>query len=176
MVKFNARIQKFAKKGEKTGWSYIEISRPQANKLKKGVKTSYRVKGTLDSLKISKVAIIPMGDGKFIIPVNGQLRKKLGKRAGDVLTVVLEADDSKYILSPDLMACLKDEPSAMETFKSLPGSYQRYYSKWVEGAKTVPTKTRRIMLAVVSLSNKETFQQMMRSARERNQERIRERG
>ena len=69
MLKFNTTILRFDKKGEKTGWSYIEISAKQANQLKPGSKVSFRVKGKLDSYAIEKVALLPMGEGSFIMPL-----------------------------------------------------------------------------------------------------------
>jgi hypothetical protein len=73
MIFFSAKIQRFAKKGEKTGWSYIEISEAQAAKLNPGCKKSFRVKGKLDEFKIEKTALMPMGDGNFILPFNGTM-------------------------------------------------------------------------------------------------------
>ena len=70
MISFTATIQKFDKKGEKTGWTYIEISATQAHKLKPKTRVSFRVRGSLDSYPLKQTAIIPMGDGKFILPIN----------------------------------------------------------------------------------------------------------
>src|SRR5689334_22309112 len=109
-LKFNARMLRFGKMGEKSSWTYIEISKDQANKLKPDNKKSFRVKGSFDNYKFEKVAMLPMGDGKFIIPLKGPVRKVLGKEAGATLKVVLELDDRKPTLSPDLMKCLKDDP------------------------------------------------------------------
>src|SRR6187431_645487 len=105
MIRFVAALLKFDKKGEKTGWTFIEISAKQAQTLKPDVKVSFRVKGTFDAYNFEKVAMLPMGDGKFIIPVNATMRKALGKKHGDKIKVVLEADDKKLPLSADLMAC-----------------------------------------------------------------------
>src|SRR5690349_15961480 len=134
MISYNTKLLKFDKKGEKTGWTFIEISAAQAKKLKPDSKVSFRVKGTLDSHKISQVAILPMGDGAFILAVNGKMRKAIGKKAGDKVKVILEVDESKIILSHDMMACLKDEPAALAAFNKLPGSHQKYYSRWIENA------------------------------------------
>ena len=162
MISFTATIHKFDKKGEKTGWTYIEISAARANLLKPKTKVSFRVRGTLDSYSLKQTALIPMGDGKFILPINAAIRKATGKRQGDKLKVILEADDRKFILSPDLIACLKDEPPAYEYFKTLPGSHQKYFSKWIDSAKTSATKTKRILMALLALSNKKGYPEMLR--------------
>ena len=161
MITFTTTIQKFDKKGEKTGWSYIEISSSQAKKLKDS-KVSFRVKGMLDSFTLKQTALLPMGEGHFILPINGTIRKAIGKRPGDKLKVTLEADNDKFVLSPDMMACLKDEPGAMAYFKTLPDSHQKYFSKWVESAKTTLTKTKRILMTVSALAQEKGYVEMMR--------------
>ena len=166
MLHFNATIQRFDKKGEKTGWHFVEISATQARKLKDG-KTSFRVKGTIDALTIQKTALIPMGNGDFILPLNATLRKAIGKKHGDKITLNLELDERKLILSPDLMSCLKEDPAALQFFKSLPPSHQQYYSKWIESAKTAATKAKRIVISMEGFGKKQGYAEMMRSYKNR---------
>jgi hypothetical protein len=163
-LKFNARMSRFGKMGEKSSWTYIEITKVQANKLKPDSKKSFRVKGSFDGYKFEKVAMLPMGDGKFIIPIKGPVRKILGKEAGAVIKVSLEFDERKPTLSPDLMKCLKDDPEALKVFKALPGSHQNYYSNWVESAKTVQTKTKRILMTLEACTKRQSFSEMMRES------------
>lgn len=163
MISFVATIQKFDRKGDKTGWSYIEISRAQAQKMLPGQKVSFRVKGSVDSFKLEKTALLPMGDGNFILPMNATIRKAIGKKHGDKVKVTMEADKSKFQLSADLMTSLRDEPQALEFFKSLAGSHQKYFSKWIESAKTTQTKTRRIVMAVIALSKRQGYPEMIRA-------------
>lgn len=163
MVKFTTTILKFDKKGEKTGWTYIEISKRQAQQLKPDCKVSFRVKGTLDSYTIQKTAILPMGEGMFILPLNGAMRRAIGKKQGDTLKVSLEADDRKLVISHDLIICLKEDTEAMKFFKSLPNSHQQYFSKWIESAKTAHTKTKRIVMAITAFSKKQGFPEMIRA-------------
>jgi Domain of unknown function (DUF1905) len=119
MIQFMTTIHKFAKQGEKTGWTYIEISAVQAKKLKPDTKVSFRVKGTLDSFKIKQIALLPMGDGNFIMPLNAAMRKGIGKKLGDKLKVSIEVDDSEFAFSKDFMACLHDDPVALDFFQTL---------------------------------------------------------
>ena len=163
MIQFTATIHKFDRKGEKTGWRYIEIVASQARKLKPASKVSFRVKGSLDQHSIEKIALIPMGNGNFILPLNGPMRKAIGKKLGDKINVILEVDDRKLTLSTDLMTCLKEEPLAIAFFKSLPKSHQHYFSKWIERAKTTPTKTKRIAMAVTAMTKQQGFAEMLRA-------------
>ncbi|MDZ7650765.1 MAG: YdeI/OmpD-associated family protein [Cytophagales bacterium] len=128
LIQFTTTLHKFDKKGEKTGWTYLEISSRQAHQLKPNCKGSFRIKGAIDSYTFQKTALLPMGDGKFILPFNAALRKATGKKSGDKIKVSIEADDRKLEISADLMKCLKEDPMAMEYFSSLPKSHQNYYT------------------------------------------------
>ncbi|MCW5908003.1 MAG: DUF1905 domain-containing protein [Chitinophagales bacterium] len=163
MLSFKTTIQKFDSKGEKTGWTYIEIEEAIAQQLKPGNKQSFRVKGKLDSLAIKQVALIPIGEGNFIMPLNADMRKKLGKRKGAELTVQLMLDETPFQFSEDMMACLEDEPKAMEAFKKLSGSEQKYFSKWIESAKTEPTKAKRITQTVNAMLKGYRYGEMIRA-------------
>ena len=163
MVSFVATIRKFEKQGEKTGWTYFEIPADLAEKIKPGNKKSFRVKGKLDDLKISGIALLPMGAGVFIMPLNTALRKGIHKRHGAMLKVQLEEDKKPFQFNKEFMECLADEPAAKVFFETLSGSHQRYFSKWIDSAKTEPTKTKRIALAVNALAKKWGYQQMLRA-------------
>lgn len=162
MIKYTTTLQKFKQKGEKTGWTYIEVSSAQANKLNPGIQKSYRVKGKLDAHEIAQVALVPMGKGDFILAVNGPMRKALGKEEGDSVKVSLSLDESDMPLSPDLLACLKDEPVALKFFNSLAPGHQRYFSNWIESAKTAATKTKRITQSIQGLAMKLDYGPMIR--------------
>ncbi|HEY6502487.1 MAG TPA: YdeI/OmpD-associated family protein [Chitinophagaceae bacterium] len=162
-VSFTATIHKFEKQGEKTGWTYIEIPAEMAQKLKPGNKKSFRVKGKLDSYKISGIALLPMGGGAFVMALNAAMRKGFGKKHGAMLKVQLEEDKDEFRFNTDFMDCLADEPAAMNFFKTLAGSHQRYFSKWIDSAKTVETKAKRIAWAVTALSKKQGYGEMLRS-------------
>jgi Domain of unknown function (DUF1905)/Bacteriocin-protection, YdeI or OmpD-Associated len=157
MINFSAPIEKFGSKGEKTGWTYVLIPQAIAEQLKPGMRQSFRVKGKLDEVAVEHLALIPMGEGDFIIPLKTDLRRKLRKQKGATLQISIEADDRPLPMSEDFLACLEDEPHALEQFKKLPGSHQRYYSKWIEEAKTEATKAKRIAQAIKGLSARLDF-------------------
>lgn len=164
---FKAKILQFAKQGEKTGWSYIELSEARAGKLNSGVRKSFRVKGTLDEYVISKTAVLPMGNGNFILPVDAAMRKGTGKKAGDTVSVKITLDAAPIKLNAEFVRCLKDEPAAQSFFSTLTKSHQHYFSKWIDSAKTRETKVRRITMAVIALSQRQGYPEMIRSNRSR---------
>jgi hypothetical protein len=166
MIRYKTTIYKFGEMGEKTGWTYIEVPADLAEKMNPGVRTSYRVKGKFDQFAFKGMAMIPMGGGKFIIPLKSDVRKVIGKNKGAMLQVQLEQDKAGYEMNPDFMACLSDEPAAARHFATLPGSHQRYFSKWIDSAKTEPTKVKRIAMAVSALARKWGYAEMIRSQKE----------
>ena len=168
MITYTTSILQFDKHGEKTGWSYIEVPADIAGQLKPGNKKSFKVKGKLDGYSISQVSLLPMGNGIFIMPINAAMRKGTGKKKGAMLKVQLAEDKKEYELNTDLMECLADEPAAMAFFKTKNQSFQNYYSKWVESAKTEATKAKRIAMAVSSLAKKIEFGEMLRMQRDIN--------
>ncbi len=163
MVRYSTTILKFRDKGEKSGWTYIEIPADVAQKLKPKNKRSFRVKGLLDAFAIKATALLPMGDGAFILPLNATLRRGIKKKEGAMLKVQLEEDKSPQLLDADLMECLNDEPKALAFFNKLNNSHRNYFSKWICTAKTEDTKARRIAEAVNALSKGMGFPEMLRA-------------
>jgi uncharacterized protein YdeI (YjbR/CyaY-like superfamily) len=96
--------------------------------------------------------------------LNAELRKKLGKKHGAMLDVVIQADNSEFVFNKDFMDCLDDDPEAKSHFQSLTGSHQHYFSKWIDSAKTEPTKVKRITMAVNALAKKWGYGEMLRDA------------
>jgi hypothetical protein len=166
-IAFNAILKKFDKKGEKTGWTYIGIAKKVTESLMPGYKKSFRVKGRIDDHYIKQVALIPMGDGTYILPVNASMRKAIKKINGSKVNVEIETDQAPLKLSATFLDCLADEPTALKQFNEMPKSHQQYYSKWIESAKTEPTKIKRIAMAVNGLARGLDYGAMLREERDK---------
>jgi hypothetical protein len=164
MVHYKTTILRFEKQGEKTGWTYIDVPADVANELFPGMKKSFRVKGKLDKHPIKQMALLPMGDGNFILPLNAAVRKAIAKKHGAQLLVSLSVDKEEFKLSQDFMVCLEDEPKALAYFKTLPGSHQKYFSKWIDSAKTEETKVKRITMAIKALARNMGYGEMLRES------------
>lgn len=162
MIAFTTVLQKFKSKGEKTGWTYIDIPKALAHTLKSNEQKSFRVKGKIDSLTIKQVALLPMGEGDFIMAINANMRKQIGKVAGDAVHATLTIDTSDFIFSEDFLTCLDDEPKALETYNSQPPSHQKYFSNWIESAKTSDTKAKRIAQSIQGLAMGFNYGEMIR--------------
>lgn len=166
MVEYTTIILKFANQGEKTGWTYIEVPADVAQQLKPGNKKSFRVKGLLDSYAFSGAALLPMGEGNFILALNADIRKGIRKSKGAMLQVRLEAD-SDYAIEPppELIDCLNDDPGSLEYYNSLPKSHRDYFVKWITSAKTEATRTNRIVQTVNAMAQRWDYGQMIRENR-----------
>ncbi|HUB60056.1 MAG TPA: YdeI/OmpD-associated family protein [Puia sp.] len=163
MIRFTTKILQFGEMGEKTGWSYIRVPAALAGKLMPGHKKSFRVKGKLDDHSIEKMALIPMGEGDFILALKASVRKAIRKQKGDQLRVELEVDRAVIKPPKDLVECLADEPEALAYFNSLPMSHQNYFGNWVREAKTEGTRTNRLACVVMAMTRRLNFAEMLRA-------------
>jgi hypothetical protein len=165
MIRFTAIIEKFAAHGDKTGWSYIRIPEEIALQIKSGTRKSFKVKGLLDSVTISALSLLPMGEGDFLLALKTDIRKKLGKGTGAMISAQLEEDCTTRTIPEWLIDCLEDEPEGSEYFYGLNKSNQDYFIKWIESAKTETTKTHRLALCINAFIRKMNYGEMIRAAR-----------
>jgi hypothetical protein len=172
MVQLTTVMKRFDSQGEKTGWTYIDIPADLVQKLKPSNRKEFKVKGKIDKHAINRVSLLPIGGGIFIMPVNAAMRKAIGKRHGAMVKVQLIEDKSEFVFNSDLMECLNDEPDAFNFFKTLRGSHQRYFSKWIDSAKTEQTKAKRIAQAVNALAKKQGYPEMLRASKIDREDRI----
>ncbi|WP_410220649.1 YdeI/OmpD-associated family protein [Pedobacter sp.] len=167
MVSFEAEIEKFDQKGEKTGWSYVFIPNAVAEQIKAGDRKSFRVKGKIDQVEVSGMSLVPMGEGDFILALKSSLRKKLKKEEGAKVLLQLAFDaDFKIEMPDDLELCLSDEPEFLSTFLKMPKSHQNYYINWLNSAKTETTRTKRLVMIVDAMAKKYDFGQMIRASKQ----------
>ena len=97
-------------------------------------------------------SVASMG-GEFLLPVSAEHRAGAGVAAGDDVDVHLELDtEPREVAVPaDLAQALDAEPEARQAFDRLPYSHRQRHVLAVEGAKTAPTRQRRIEKAVQML-------------------------
>lgn len=111
------------------------------------------------------IAVMPMGNGNFILSVNAEMRKAIGKKHGAMVDVVLSVDTSEFKIDSDLMECLNDDAEALAYFNKLPPSHRNYFSKWIESAKTEITKAKRIAMTLKALSKQMNYGEMLRDSK-----------
>ena len=166
MVEFTTIILQFNEQGEKTGWTYIEIPADLAQQMKPGNKKSFRVRGMLDAFPVQGMALMPMGEGNFIMALKAEVRKGIHKNAGAMLQARLEEDkDFKVEMPADLQECFDFEPDAFEFYNSLAKSHREYFIKWIDSAKTNETRAKRIVNTVNAMLRKWSYNEMIRAMR-----------
>ena len=163
MVRFQTLIKQFKEMGEKTGWTYLDIPSVIAQEIKADCKVSFRVKGKIDEVEINGIALLPMGEGNYILALKKSLQKALGKRNGAMVNLALEEDlDFKFEIPEDLADCLADVDHGMEQFLKLPKSHQNYYIKWINEAKTETTRVKRLAQTAQAMELKMSYSEMIR--------------
>ena len=165
MLQFTAKILRFKKQGEKTGWTYILVQVSLAAQLIPGNKKGFRVKGFLDDYAFSGISLLPIVEGNFILTLNAAVRKGIRKSRGAEVLVKMEIDSRPITPPKELLECLADEPLAMDRFKTLTKSHQNYFTNWINQAKTESTKAKRIAASINSLARGLGFGEAVKSLR-----------
>ena len=93
-----------------------------------------------------------MGEGRLFLPVKAEIRKKIKKKEGDYVHVILYPDNEPLEVPTELILCLQDEPKAFQFFKSLSESEQKFYVQWIYSAKKEETKIDRLAKSINRLS------------------------
>lgn len=159
-------LERFGRKGEKSGWTYVLIPAAKAQSLSKA-RNTFRVKGFIDQHEIRQVALVPMGDGDFILPVNGEMRRAIKKSKGAPVLLSLQLDPSELVPDRDFIDCLAEDLRALANYEKLTRGHKNYFTKWIGTARTEPTKASRIAMALDALSRGLGFAEMLREKKDR---------
>ena len=104
---------------------------------------SRRVVCTLNGTLEYQTALMPRGDGSYVLRVNKQTRTRLGLEAGSRVGVELRTDDSQYglPLPAELEEVLRQDSEARRQFRALTPGRQRTLLHLVAVAKRAETRT-----------------------------------
>jgi hypothetical protein len=149
---FNAEVMltRFPGKG---GWTYAPVGQ-----LPFKVKThigNLKVCGRLNEVALEEAHLMPMGKGLRFLPVNAELRKKLGKQAGDVVRLqlfVVEKPNSLALSLADFRECLAEVPVALHAFEALGASQQQALLEQVAEADNEQQQVARVEAVIAQLA------------------------
>src|SRR5262245_39316208 len=117
LVNGNYKLKNFPGKG---GWTYASI--PGVIRDKSSPFGWRRVKGLIDDHAFNNYHLMPMANGELFLPVKASIRKKLNKKEGDWVKIILYPDKDPILVPSELEECLRDEPRANTFFQSLSDS------------------------------------------------------
>ncbi len=148
-------LEKFPGKG---GWTYIVI--PEIQPDKKAHFGWVKVKGRIDEYELNAYRLMPMGNGRLFLPVKAEIRRKIGKKEGDWVKVILFSDATPLEIPQELIECFANEPpKVLTTFLGFTEGEQKAYLDWIYGAKREDTKAERIANMMERLMQHKKFAQ-----------------
>ena len=137
-------IKKFKAKlhGTTQNGAYVFI--PFDVKKEYGTAGQVKVKTTIDG-ETYRGSIANMGEGHILIVLKS-IRQKIGKQAGDYVSITLEEDKDKRILElhPQFEKLLIENPKEKKFFDSLSFTNRKEYAKWIIDAKRETTQQERL--------------------------------
>lgn len=132
-------LEKFPGKG---GWIYAAI--PEVLQDKHAPFGWVKVKGSIDGIELKSYKLMPMGNGQLFLPVKAEIRKKIAKKEGDWINVILYADNAPTEIPLEFLDCLMEDPIAHETYLTYTDGQKKEFIDWIYSAKTDETKVERI--------------------------------
>jgi hypothetical protein len=103
------------------------------------------VAGAVNGAKMRGL-LIPRGEGRHRLFLDGQIRKAARAGQGDIVAVSLRPDpESREVAIPDeILEAFQDEPGALDTWMGLTVAQRREMLLWVLKAKGAQTRAQRI--------------------------------
>lgn len=153
MVAFMATVGRFQEESLASLWQYhLEIPPEIAQPFLGGDR---RVICTLPNGEVVHCALMPRGDNRWYIFLNKKLRAQLQANEGDLLSIELQKDESKYGLPvPEELQVLWDQdPEGFAIFESLSPGKQRTLIYWTG---TVKNPDKRLTRALVMMNHVKT--------------------
>ncbi len=146
------KFDTFIKKHDGKDATYIEV--PYDIEKDFGVKR-LKVKVKFDDVEY-RGSIVRMGMPCYMIGITKEIRNKLGKTYGDIISVQIEKDEEERIvkLPLEFEEILKVNELAYEFYNSLSYSQKRKYMLWITSARKEETKKKRMNDALIKLEGK----------------------
>lgn len=82
--------------------------------------------------------------GSFFYQLKPISEKRLQKKEGDWVNIILYADTNPIEIPEEFLDCLKTDPIAFEIFSSYTDGQKKEFIDWIYSAKTESTKVERI--------------------------------
>ncbi len=143
-IEFTTKLEAMGPKG---AWVFLYFPEDASKKL--GSRGRVPVVGTINGFPFRSSAF-PTGDGTHQIAVNRAMQAGAKARPGNPVKVILRVDTAtRAVKVPvDLKKALAESKVAQANFVKLAWSHRKAYVDWIEGAKRLETRAKRIKEAV----------------------------
>ena len=107
------------------------------------------VRGWIDGLAFENT-LVPRGGGNYRFHLHSKIWRKLKIDAGAAVevTMLLDSEPREAVVPPDLAAELANTPRALAAFHAVTPSLRRHIVAWIEKAKQIKTRDKRIQQTV----------------------------
>ena len=123
-------LEKMPMKG---GWTYALLP-----PVIKGGKKNFgwaRVNAVIDGCELANASLMPIKGGRLFLAVKAEIRKKIGKEAGDTVRILLYGDKPvEEVAEDDFAEALKNDPEALKRFNRLSAEQQNAWRTWIYAA------------------------------------------
>ena len=140
-------LERFSGKG---GWTFVRV--PIAILPLGKSFGMLRVNGKVDDFGFERKHLMPMGDGFLFLPISKEIRKAIGKEAGDKVHILLYRDEIPHDIPDELVDCLQDDPGKLELFQKLSNAEQKHWISFIYSANSEDAKASRIVKLLSDLS------------------------
>jgi Bacteriocin-protection, YdeI or OmpD-Associated/Domain of unknown function (DUF1905) len=119
-----------------------------------GVKGQVKVKVTYDGVPY-RGSLAKMGHSCHFLLVRKDIRKLIGKNAGDEVWVTVQRDLEERIVEvpEDLAALFVQNPQAQALYEKLSYTHRKEYVRWINEAKRPETRENRVNKTIEMLLN-----------------------
>lgn len=144
-------IEKMAGKG---GWTFVRLPAVSANYREKF--GTVRVSGKIEDYELSSYGLMPIKSGGLFLAIKADIRKKIGKKEGDRVRIVLYSEKQQVTMAvpEDLLLCLEDDPDAYETYKDCDDIQRKAFLDWIAEATNDELRVKRIAQIINVLASK----------------------
>ena len=142
-------LEKMQMKG---GWTYALLP-----PVIKGGKNNFgwtRVDAIIDDCELKNSSLMPVKGGRLFIAVKAEIRKKIGKEAGDTVRIRLYGKKpvQDNVTEADLHTALADDPAALANFQALPAKEQQAYISWIFSTPDTDSIVERMATAISDIA------------------------
>lgn len=127
------------------GMEALSIAFPYDVEALYGTRGQVKVKVTYDGVPY-RGSLAKMSHPSHFLLVRKDIRKLIGKNAGDTVHVTVQRDtEERIVVVPDeLAALLNAQPAALAIYDKLSYTHRKEYVRWVMEAKKPETRDRRL--------------------------------